>query len=101
MKELTMKDLTPEIMNRLKDLKTAQEIKEYCQKEGYVLTDELAERIALQFETSGELSDDDASSVTGGIWMDVGAGWIEVDDTIPVRKTSPILPDKRIDIIED
>lgn len=66
MKELTMKDLTPEIMNRLKDLKTAQEIKEYCQKEGYLLTDELAQRIASQFEKSGELSDEDAAAAAGG-----------------------------------
>lgn len=42
-----------------------------------------------------------ASSVMGGVWMDVGAGWIGVDDTIPARKTDPILPDMRIDIIED
>ena len=63
---------------------------------------ELSEFIKSQInDGQGELSDDEASSVSGGIWMDVGAGWIEVDDTIPARKTSPILPDKRIDIIED
>ena len=64
--------------------------------------EELSDFIKSQInDGQGELSDDDASSVTGGVWMDVGAGWIDVDDTIPVRKTSPVLPDMRIDIIED
>ncbi len=64
--------------------------------------EELSEFIKSQInDGQGELSDDDASSVMGGVWMDVGAGWIDVDDTIPARKTDPILPDMRIDIIED
>ena len=66
MKELTMKDLTPEILEGLKDLKTLQEIEEYCQKNGYKLSEGLAERIASQFEKSGELSDEDAAAAAGG-----------------------------------
>ena len=63
---------------------------------------ELSEFINSQInDGQGELSDDEASAASGGRWMDVGAGWIEVDDTIPARKTKPALPDMRIDIIED
>ena len=52
-------------------------------------------------DSQGELSDDAVSSVSGGVWMDVGAGWIDVDVTLPARKTSPVLPEKKIIIIED
>ena len=66
MKEMTMKDLTPEIMKVLEGLKTKEEMKDYCRKEGYDLTDELADRIVAQFEKSGELSDDEAVVAAGG-----------------------------------
>lgn len=66
MKEMKMTDLTPEIMKGLEGLKTTQEMKEYCRKEGFAMTDDLAERIAAQFEKSGELSDDDAAAAAGG-----------------------------------
>ena len=66
MKEMTMKDLTPEIMKALEGLKTKEEMKDYCQKEGYDLTDELADRIVTQFERSGELSDEEVNKVAGG-----------------------------------
>lgn len=67
MKEITMRDLTPEIMKVLEGLKTKEEMKDYCRKEGYDLTDELAERIAAQFEKSGELSDDEVEAAAGGV----------------------------------
>ena len=67
MKEMTMKDLTPEIMKVLEGLKTKEEMKYYCRREGYDLTDELADRIAEQCERSGELSDDEAVAAAGGV----------------------------------
>ncbi|MBR1892830.1 MAG: hypothetical protein IJ815_04800 [Lachnospiraceae bacterium] len=45
MKEMKMTDLTPEFMKVLESLKTTQEMKEYCRKEGYDLTDELVKNI--------------------------------------------------------
>ena len=65
-KEMTMKDLIPEIMKELEGMKTTQEMKEYCRKKGYDMSDELAERIVSQFEKSGELSDEEVSNVAGG-----------------------------------
>ena len=62
---------------------------------------ELAEYLKPQNNGEGELSDDDASAVGGGIWMDVGAGWIWVDDTVPTRKREPALKDFKIDIIPE
>lgn len=71
MKKMKMTDLTLEIMKGLEGMKTTQEMKEYCLKEGYDLSDELAERIMAQFERDGKLSDDEAAAATGGIIADV------------------------------
>ena len=65
-KEMTMKDLTPEIMKDLEGLKTVQEMKEYCLKKGYDLSGDMADRIVAQFEKSEELSDDEVEGVAGG-----------------------------------
>ncbi len=71
MKKMKMTDLTLEIMKGLEGMKTTQEMKEYCLKEGYDLSDELAERIMAQFERDGKLSDDEAAAAAGGIIADV------------------------------
>ena len=71
MKKMKMTDLTLEIMKGLEGMKTTQEMKEYCLKEGYDLSDELAERIMAQFERDGKLSDDEAAAAVGGIIADV------------------------------
>ena len=92
-----------ELQKELKSVKGIEAAEGFLKKYDCGATaEELSEFINSQInDGQGELSDDEACSVSGGIWMDVGAGWIEVDDTIPVRKTKPVLPDKRIDIIED
>ena len=96
-------DASEELQAELKNVKGMDDANAFLKAHNCDATaEELADFIKSQINNGqGELSDDEASSVSGGIWMDVGAGWIEVDDTIPARKTSPILPDKRIDIIED
>ena len=73
-KEMTMADLTPEIMKGLERLKTTEEMKEYCRKEGFDLSDEMAERIAAQLEKGGELSDEEAEGVSGGWYQDMVDG---------------------------
>ena len=91
------------LMEELKNIKDEAAANDFLKKHDCGATaEELAQYIkSRKNDAQGELSDDDASSVTGGVWMDVGAGWIDVDVTIPKRKVDPILPDMRIEIIDD
>ena len=55
-----------EINLKLKDCKTAEELKTFAKEIGYELTDEEADAYLKQFNTSGELADDELDNVTGG-----------------------------------
>lgn len=55
-----------EINYKLKDCKTAEELKTVAKEIGYELTDEEANAYFKQFAASGELGDDELSNVTGG-----------------------------------
>lgn len=63
---------------------------------------ELAEYIKSQIaDKEGELSDDDASAASGGVWFEWGGGRTWIDDVpIPERKQTQPLPEFKI-IIED
>ena len=80
-----------ELQEALKNVKDMDAANAFLKKYDCNATaQELTEYIKSQINNiEGELSDDEASLASGGIWMDVGAGWFEVDDTIPVRKEEP------------
>ena len=42
--------------------------------------------IAQKFGKEGELSDDEASAASGGMWIITDAGWLEIDETLPPKK---------------
>ena len=64
---------------------------------------ELAEYIkSLKNDGPRGLSDDEVSEVAGGIWMNIGFGWVWVDDTPPIQKqTGTVLPGTGGITIED
>lgn len=66
MKKLSIRDLTPETLKKIQEMKSADEIIAYGKENGYEVSPELAERIFKQFQASAELSDDDLVAVAGG-----------------------------------
>ena len=93
-----------ELQEELKNLKNKDAVAAFLKKHDCSATaEELAEAIKVKAENGqGELSDDEASAASGGIWFDIGFGRFWVDETLPQRKqkVDPILPDSPI-IIED
>ena len=96
-------DTSRELQEELKNLRDKDAVATFLKKHDCsATTEELAEAIKAKAENGqGELSDDDASAVSGGLWMDIGFGRFWIDETLPERKQDPILPDSPIIIIED
>lgn len=92
-----------ELQKELKDLKDQKSADAFLKKNDCDATAaELAEYLKSHMGgTEGELSDDDASAASGGIWVDWGYGptWV-YDVPIPERKKEQPLPEFKI-IIED
>ena len=92
-----------ELQKELKNAKDADVVNAFLKEHDCDATaGELAEYIKSQRNDGArELSDDEVSEVAGGIWMDVGAGWIWVDETLPARKKmkEPALKEFKIEII--
>lgn len=67
-----MKNLTPEMIEKAKAAKTAEELLELAKANGVEMTaDEAATYFAQLNPTSGELSDDDLDNVAGGGCNDI------------------------------
>lgn len=85
-----------ELQKELKNLKDKDAANAFLKKHGCSATaEELAAFLrSKNKDGQGELSDEEASSVSGGVWMDIGFGRIWIDETIPQRKSTadPILP---------
>ena len=98
-------EASEELQNELKNLKDADAANAFLKAHGCGATaDELAAFIQSQAkDRQGELSDDEVSAASGGVWFDIGFGRFWVDETLPQRriKDDPILPDSPITIIED
>ena len=105
----TLKDLIREIETSeklredLKNLKDKDAVDAFLKERNCSATaEELAEYLKSQKNDSeGELSDDDASSVSGGVWAMTYYGWMWLDDTVPESKTKTVLPKHTIIIEED
>lgn len=93
-----------ELQEELKNLKDKDAAAAFLKKNDCSATaEELADAIKAKVENKqGELSDDEASAASGGVWFDIGFGLFWVDETLPEKKgkPDPILPDSPI-IIED
>ncbi|MBO4429541.1 MAG: hypothetical protein J5832_06260 [Clostridia bacterium] len=94
-----------ELQEELKNAKDIDAVNAFLKKHDCDATAEkLSEYIKSQKNDGArELSDDEVSEVAGGFWMDIGAGWFWVDDTIPPRKKKeePVLGEFKIEIIEE
>ena len=94
-----------ELQEELKNTRDVDAANAFLKKHDCAATaDELAEYIRSQKnDGQGELSDDEVSEVAGGFWMDIGAGWFWVDETLPQRpkKTEPVLESFKIEILEE
>ena len=93
-----------ELQEELKNAKDADAVNAFLKEHDCDATaGELAEYIKSQRNDGArELPDDEVSEVAGGIWMDVGAGWIDVSDAIPLKKKKAAqkpLKEFKIDII--
>ena len=100
----TLEELYTEICNskelqeELRNAKDKDAAEDFLKKYDCGATvEELAEFIKSQAKGGqGELSDDEASSVAGGVWFDIGFGRFWVDETLPERKKeqdgSPLYP---------
>lgn len=98
-------DASKGLQEELKNLQDKDAVAAFLKKHDCsATTEELVEAIkAKAGNGQGELSDDEASAASGGVWFDIGFGRFWVDETLPERKvkTDPILPDSPIIIIED
>ena len=95
-----------ELQEELKKLTGKDAAGAFLKKHGCgASADELAEYIRAQIKGRRELTDDEVSKVAGGAWIDVGAGLIWYDDTIPKQKTTieeePVLPYYPIEILPE
>ena len=102
MKEI---DASTELQEILKNLKDASAVEEFLKKHDCAATvKEFAESIKSQRKDSqGELSDDEASEVSGGVWATSFYGLIWLGDEVPESKRRPAptpLPEYPI-LIED
>ena len=69
-----MKNLTPEMIEKAKSVKTAEELYEIAKANGVEMTDDEAATYFAQLNpTSGELDDDDLDNVAGGACQGEGA----------------------------
>ena len=95
-------EASKELQEELKNLTDKNAALAFLKKHDCAATaEELAKAIkAMTKDAQGELSDDEASAASGGVWFDIGFGRFWVDETLPERKVDPILPDSPI-IIED
>ena len=96
-------EASKELQEELENLKDAAAADAFLKKHDCSATaKELAKFIKSKIKDGqGELSDDEASVVSGGVWMDIGFGRIWIDETLPERKQDPILPPSPIIFIED
>ena len=96
-------EASKELQEELKALNDAAAAEAFLEKYDCSATaKELAESIKSKVNGGqGELSDEEASAASGGVWMDIGFGRIWIDETLPERKQDPILPDFKIEIIDD
>ena len=87
-----------ELQKALKEINDKAALEEFIKKNCCGATaEEFAEYVKSQAKGGqGELSDDEASSVAGGVWFDIGFGRFWVDETLPERKKekdgSPLYP---------
>ena len=67
MAKLQVKDLTPELLAEMKDLKTGKEVKAFLEGKGFEISDKGADLIAQQLaEGDGELTEEQLAAVSGG-----------------------------------
>ena len=61
-----MKNITPELIAKAKEAKSAEQLLEIAKENGVELTEEEAKTYFAQLGTSGAVSDDDLDAVAGG-----------------------------------
>ena len=67
MAKLQMKDLTPELLSEMKELKTGEEVKEFLAGKDLEISDNGAQTIASHIaEGDAELSEEQLAAVAGG-----------------------------------
>ena len=67
MAKLQVKDLTPELLAEMKDLKTGKEVKDFLAAKGFEISDAGADIIAKQLaEGETELTEEQLAAVSGG-----------------------------------
>lgn len=67
MAKLQVKDLTPELLAEMKDLRTGEEVKKFLASRGLEVSDKAAEAIASQLaEGETELTEEQLAAVSGG-----------------------------------
>ena len=67
MAKLQVKDLTPELLAEMKDLKSGKEVKEFLASKGFEISDKGAEIIANQLkEGETDLTEEQLAAVSGG-----------------------------------
>lgn len=67
MAKLQVKDLTPELLAEMKNLKSSQEVKAFLEGKGFEISEKGAEAIAKQLlEGEGELTEEQLAAVSGG-----------------------------------
>ena len=80
-----MKNLTPEMLEKAKAAKTAEELYEIAKANGVEMTaDEAATYFAQLNPKSGELDDDDLDNVAGGACDNTIDGTFKIGDTVRV-----------------
>lgn len=66
MEKLSVRDLTPETLKKIQEMKSAEELIAFGKENGYEVSPELADRILKQFQSIDELNDDELEAVSGG-----------------------------------
>lgn len=61
-----MKELTPELIEKAKTAKTAEELRALAKENDWEMTEESAQAYFNQLHKTGELSDDELDNVAGG-----------------------------------
>ena len=73
MAKLQVKDLTPELLAEMKDLRTGKEVKDFLADRGLEVSDKAAEAIASQLaEGETELTEEQLAAVSGGCGSSYG-----------------------------
>ena len=63
-----MNNITPELVERAKAAKSAEELFELARASGLDITEEMAKSYFRQLNRNGELDDDDLDAVAGGFY---------------------------------